>query len=110
MGLQLHGRRPFDGQAMRMSSKRDLVCLECGKTFSEYLSKVERKYCSTECYDNARSAKSTKSDITGFVRGLLCENCNMGLGLFAENIEWLLNAVQYVAKWQKSEAQSSQVN
>ena len=47
---------------------------------------------------------------TGSVRGLLCENCNRGLGLFAEEIEWLLNAAQYIAKWQKAEAQSNQLN
>lgn len=30
------------------------------------------------------------------VRGLLCSTCNMGLGLFKENIEVLNNLIQYI--------------
>ena len=35
---------------------------------------------------------------TGKVRGLLCQNCNSGLGLFRENIRVMLNAIEYVTK------------
>lgn len=32
----------------------------------------------------------------GNVRGILCGNCNKGLGLFKDNIEYLLNAINYL--------------
>lgn len=36
---------------------------------------------------------------TGEVRGLLCPKCNQGIGLFEENINYLLKAVLYIKKW-----------
>ena len=33
---------------------------------------------------------------TGKVRGLLCDNCNHGLGKFKDNKEYLLNAIEYL--------------
>lgn len=35
---------------------------------------------------------------TGKVRGLLCSNCNTGLGQFKDNIKTLENAIQYVIR------------
>ena len=34
--------------------------------------------------------------ITGQTRGLLCSNCNLGIGLFEENIDFLYMAVEYL--------------
>ena len=34
---------------------------------------------------------------TGKFRGLLCGNCNRGIGLFADNAEYLQQAIQYVS-------------
>jgi hypothetical protein len=35
---------------------------------------------------------------TGAVRGLLCHNCNVGIGLFFENIDLLNSASNYISK------------
>jgi hypothetical protein len=34
--------------------------------------------------------------LTGIVRGILCSNCNNGLGRFKDNIEVLKNAIKYL--------------
>jgi len=33
---------------------------------------------------------------TGKIRGLLCDNCNMGLGKFKDNLDYLRGAIQYL--------------
>jgi hypothetical protein len=34
----------------------------------------------------------------GHVRGLLCGNCNLALGLFKDDVSLLLNAIQYLSR------------
>ena len=34
--------------------------------------------------------------ITGEIRGLLCQQCNKGLGDFADSVEYLKSAVAYL--------------
>jgi hypothetical protein len=38
---------------------------------------------------------------SGFVRGLLCKNCNNGLGMFKDDLTVMLAAVQYLKRSQK---------
>lgn len=61
-------------------------CAICGK------SPGERPFDVDHCHD------------TGKVRGLLCNNCNMGLGSFKDNIDNVRRAVQYLATFLESEA------
>lgn len=35
---------------------------------------------------------------TGRIRGILCSNCNRGIGMFKENPTFLRSAVEYVEK------------
>jgi len=35
---------------------------------------------------------------TGKVRGILCNKCNIGLGMFKDNIEYLQSAIEYLNK------------
>lgn len=44
---------------------------------------------------------------TGQVRGLLCARCNPALGLFDEDIDKLLSAVRYLARFQNNQGGGS---
>lgn len=33
---------------------------------------------------------------TNEIRGLLCHNCNMGLGAFRDQIDWMTGAIAYL--------------
>jgi len=50
---------------------------------------------------NCRTAKRDHCHKTGVVRGFLCNSCNAGLGLFRDQVELLIAAVQYLIKAQK---------
>lgn len=34
--------------------------------------------------------------VKGHIRGILCQNCNMGIGYFKENVELLKSAIRYL--------------
>lgn len=36
--------------------------------------------------------------LTGVIRGLLCNTCNRGLGLFKDNVELLAKAIEYIKR------------
>lgn len=38
------------------------------------------------------------------VRGLLCDRCNRGLGLFGDNVELMETAIRYLATWESEQA------
>jgi hypothetical protein len=53
--------------------------------------------CKNEC--SVKPSLAVDHDhITGKVRGLLCSNCNNGLGRFKDNVELLSNAIGYLNK------------
>ena len=41
---------------------------------------------------------------TNMVRGILCDECNRGLGQFKDNIKSLISATRYLIKWGKIKA------
>jgi hypothetical protein len=53
------------------------------------------KICNSEC-STGKSLAVDHNHETGKVRGLLCKNCNIGLGMFFDNIDFLESAVLYL--------------
>ena len=61
-------------------SEQENVCAICGKTCTKSLA-----------VDHNHETKK--------VRGLLCNNCNRGIGHLKEDKQILLNAIAYLEKW-----------
>ena len=52
--------------------------------------------CSKSPEDNGKALSVDHDHQTGKIRGLLCDNCNKGIGFLKENIETLKNAIRYL--------------
>lgn len=62
------------------------VCKEeLGEQFCQICGSTE-KLCIDHCHSSSK------------VRGLLCSKCNLGLGMFRDNIEYLAEAIKYLTK------------
>lgn len=70
----------------RMFKEQNGCCLICNTHISEINSKHKKNLCVDHCH------------ISGKIRGLLCDSCNRGLGLFKDNILILNNAIKYLSK------------
>jgi hypothetical protein len=57
------------------------------------------KICKRKCSSGKSLAVDHNHD-SGEVRGLLCKNCNIGLGMFFDNLDFLENAVLYLKSTQ----------
>lgn len=74
-----------------------------GITHKEYiiLSKAQDNKCKICASDNSKCHNSNYMHVdhcheTGKIRGLLCVDCNHGLGKFKDSPELLLNAISYL--------------
>lgn len=63
---------------LRLFQKQNNACAICGTSFNDVRA----------CVDHSHE--------DGKVRGLLCDNCNRGLGAFKDNIQLLLKAMDYI--------------
>ena len=74
---------------IRMYTEQDGVCAICGKPETKVQSGI--LYQLAVDHDHA----------TGKVRGLLCSNCNRGIGHLQDSIEILNKAVRYLNEYKK---------
>lgn len=70
------------GEYRRLYNSQEGRCKICGTT--EAHKRVKRRFAVDHCHK------------TGKVRGLLCNKCNVGLGMFEDNIESLISAISYL--------------
>ena len=74
-----------------------------GISIEDYNKKlIEQNGVCSICKNACKSGKKLAIDhchTSGKVRGLLCTNCNTGIGVFQENNEFLLGAIQYLQEW-----------
>jgi len=56
--------------------------------------------CHTPESETRRRLEIDHCHTTGSIRGLLCEKCNKGIGLFSDDKETIQKAVEYLRKWE----------
>lgn len=82
--------------------KKQNVKARYGITTEEYEKHLEAECCQicnvsfdkkfTKCLDHCHKEN--------LIRGVLCTECNIGLGMFKDNMNYLQNALNYLHKWQ----------
>jgi hypothetical protein len=83
----------------RTKRKEQQLVREYGLSSLEFKEMLERQeHRCAICYEsfNEKVIYVDHNHETGEVRGLLCNLCNMGLGLFKDNTERLGNAIKYL--------------
>jgi len=87
----------------RMEGKRNqkwtYIKRKYGLTKEEYFNLIESQNNRCKICNNILEGRDTHVDhchTTGRVRGILCFNCNVGLGNFKDSIQFLYNAIHYL--------------
>lgn len=78
-------------------------CKKFGITVEQYETLIKNQgdccaICNTYSSKFSRVLSIDHDHTTNKVRGLLCSNCNLGLGYFKDNPELLEKAIEYVIK------------
>jgi DNA-directed RNA polymerase subunit RPC12/RpoP len=79
-----------------LAKSQDFKCAICGTEFLLY--NEQNKTARTGCLDHDHQ--------TGKVRGILCDTCNRGLGLFQDDPKLLINAKEYLEGWKPKRERS----
>lgn len=79
--LKLRLGRPIEATRRDLFERQDGQCAICGKPESKNPGK---RLAVDHCH------------VTGTIRGLLCDNCNRGLGLLGDSLPAVLRAVRYL--------------
>lgn len=77
-----------------------------GISLEEYEQKVEEQnhqcaICGTPIKTHSNHTHLDHDHETGALRGMLCTNCNRGLGHFQDSEENLRKAIDYLLKWRE---------
>lgn len=72
-----------------------------GLEYDEYMAMLQQqnrqcKICNKDLGDNTKHIHVDHCHVNGHVRGILCHNCNKGLGNFMDDIDLMLKAVEYL--------------
>lgn len=70
----------------KLLKKQNNVCALCKETETLYDPKIKKQ----------RALAVDHCHTTGKIRGLLCRNCNVGLGCFKDNVDLLDKAKEYL--------------
>lgn len=94
-------RKSFECGPAKKASQRDYVFRrKYGITLEErdglWLSQ-DRKCAICRSDVTKEEAHTDHDHVSGVVRGILCGDCNRGLGMFRDSIEFLGNAVRYLS-------------
>ena len=90
----------------RPCSKSSRLQSTYGISLEEYQEKLEEQkgqcaICGSQVVDSlGRSLAVDHNHETGEVRGLLCSNCNLGIGSFKDNVKLLANAIVYLENYE----------
>lgn len=93
-----------NNKARAATSARRSKLASFGMTPESYAVMLEaQNHVCAICQTNVPVAKKASLHIdhchaTGKVRGLLCHHCNVGLGAFKDNVEFLMKAAGYLTK------------
>lgn len=103
---------PYDEENTRHTTSGGRRCKTCdynrnrekqfqdkyGLTVEQYqiMCLIQNNLCAICCEEPEENLHVDHDHVTGEVRGLLCNNCNNGLGRFKDNIESLENAILYL--------------
>lgn len=83
------------------SSELGRIRLSCGKYGITDLQYMQMEFAQDRRCAICKHSKPLEIDhchATGKVRGLLCHDCNIGLGMFKDNIKGLREAANYLEK------------
>jgi hypothetical protein len=81
------------------SKKRNFGISECD--YNKMLQKQNNccSICNVNKADIKRDFAIDHCHITGEIRGLLCANCNTGIGMLKDDINILIKAIEYLTLW-----------
>lgn len=67
-----------------MLESQNYLCAICNRHYTEVIHGKKKRLCIDHCHT------------TGKIRGLLCDKCNRGLGLFCDSYDILMSAINYL--------------
>lgn len=115
LGLVVHGSRRFCSKSCRekehavrrRENHRDNWLKKYSMTSKDYEAMLKAqddrcKICRTDKVPARGSFCVDHDHLTGQVRGILCTECNSGLGKFKDNPELLLAAIEYLRRTQRT--------